>query len=125
MRAKHRRKEESPDRSKPRRDMAGWGWCGPYRCARVIFWLHLVTGVVAGLVIFVMSATGVLLAFERQIVAFAERDVRTVQPPVSGAPRLDLDTLVARARAAVPEGKLSGVMLRADPTAMVSRQLWS
>jgi uncharacterized iron-regulated membrane protein len=86
---------------------------------RIIFWLHLVTGVVAGLIIFVMSATGVLLAFERQIVAFAERNIRTGQPPAPGVSRLDLDTLMARARAATPEGKPSGVMLRADPTAMV------
>ena len=77
------------------------------------------TGVLAGLVIGVMSVTGVLLAFERQIVAFAERDVRIVQPPVPGEPRLALDALVTRARAAVPNGQLSGVVLRADPTAMV------
>jgi uncharacterized iron-regulated membrane protein len=86
---------------------------------QVIFWLHLVTGVLAGLVIGVMSVTGVLLAFERQIVAFAERDVRTVQPPASGESRLALDDLVTKARTVVPEGRLSGVMLRADPTATV------
>jgi uncharacterized iron-regulated membrane protein len=84
-----------------------------------MLWLHLVTGIVAGLVIGVMSVTGVLLAFERQIVVFAERDVRMVQPPVSGGSRLALDDLVTRARAAVPEGRLSGVMLRADPAATV------
>jgi len=86
---------------------------------QIIFWLHLGTGVVAGLVIGVMSVTGVLLAFERQIVASAERDVHTVQPPAAGGSRLDLDVLVTMARTAVPEGRLSGVMLRADPTATV------
>jgi uncharacterized iron-regulated membrane protein len=89
----------------------------PWR--QIIFWLHLGTGVVAGLVIGVMSVTGVLLAFERQIVAFAERDVRTVQPPTSSGSRLDLDALITKARAAVPEGRLSGVILRADPMATV------
>jgi uncharacterized iron-regulated membrane protein len=84
---------------------------------QIIFWLHLVTGVLADLVIGVMSVTGALLAFERQVVAFAERDVRTVQPPISSVARLDLDALIAKARVAVPEGKLSGVTLRADPTA--------
>lgn len=34
---------------------------------KILFWVHLSAGCVAGLVIFVMSVTGVLLAFERQI----------------------------------------------------------
>ena len=119
MRARHRRIKDSTRQEQPEQGY-GWGREGralPLR--QIIFWLHLVTGVVAGLIIFVMSVTGVLLAFERQIVAFAERHVRTVQPPAPGVSRLDLDTLMTRARAAVPEGKPSGVMLRADPTAMV------
>ena len=84
---------------------------------KIIFWLHLTAGVAAGTVILVMSVTGVLLAFERQIVAFAERDTRTVTPPASDAPRLSLDTLVAKAREAVPAGTASGLTLAADPTA--------
>jgi uncharacterized iron-regulated membrane protein len=78
----------------------GYGWVEEVRSVplrQVIFWLHLVTGVLAGLVIGIMSVTGVLLAFERQIVTFAERDVRTVQPPVPGGPRLALDDLATRA----------------------------
>ena len=88
--------------------MQGYRWVEEVRSVpwrRVIFWLHLVTGVLAGLVIGVMSVTGVLLAFERQIIAFAERDIRTVQPPVSGRLRLTLDDLMTGARAAVPEGR--------------------
>ncbi len=34
---------------------------------KILFWSHLVAGVSAGLVILVMSATGVLLAFEKQV----------------------------------------------------------
>jgi uncharacterized iron-regulated membrane protein len=84
---------------------------------KIIFWLHLISGVVAGTVILVMSVTGVLLAFERQIVAFAERDTRTITPPASDAPRLSLDSLVANARKTVPAGAPSGITLSADPTA--------
>ncbi len=40
---------------------------------RFVFWVHLIIGVVAGIVILVMSATGVLLTYERQIVELAER----------------------------------------------------
>jgi uncharacterized iron-regulated membrane protein len=119
MRAKHRRMRENTMQEHPQR---GYGWLEVVRSMQLrqsVFWLHLVTGVVTGLIIFVMSVTGVLLAFERQIVAWAERDVRTVQLPASGAPRLDLDALVAGARATVPEGRPSGVMLRADPTTTV------
>ena len=83
---------------------------------KIIFWLHLTVGFVAGMVILVMSVTGVLLAFERQIVAFAEGDTRTVIPPAPDAPRLSLDTLVAKAREAVPAGTPSGITLAADPT---------
>ena len=53
---------------------------------RLVFWLHLLTGLTAGAVILVMSATGVLLTFEPQIVDFAERDLRTVPPPPVDAP---------------------------------------
>ncbi len=86
------------------------------RLRKFIFWLHLAAGVVAGSVIFVMSVTGVLLAFERQIVAFAERHTRTVQPPTSDAPRLGLDALVSKARESLPEGLPTNVTLSAHPT---------
>lgn len=36
------------------------------------FWFHLISGIVAGLVIFLMAATGVILTYERQFIAAAE-----------------------------------------------------
>jgi uncharacterized iron-regulated membrane protein len=49
-----------------------------------LFWLHLICGCVAGLVILTMSATGVLLMYERQLLANAERGpFRLAQPPAS------------------------------------------
>lgn len=50
---------------------------------RVIFWVHLCIGVTAGAAIFAMSITGVLLALERQIFEFADRDLRTVSYPAT------------------------------------------
>ena len=121
MRIRYRRMAEGTLQERPAQGDGQMreAWSIPLR--QLLFWLHLVTGVVAGLVLVidVMAVTGVLLAFERQIVASAEHDVRTVQPPASGMSRLDLDTLITKARAAVPEGRLIGVMLRADPTATV------
>jgi uncharacterized iron-regulated membrane protein len=84
---------------------------------KLIFWLHLVAGVMAGTVICVMSVTGVILAFERQIVAFAERHAHAAEPPSPGAPRLGPDALLAKALEAAPEGTPSGLILSATPTA--------
>ena len=39
---------------------------------KTIFWLHLITGVVAGVVILIMSVTGVLLMYQKQITAWAD-----------------------------------------------------
>ncbi len=82
---------------------------------KIFFWLHLVAGVVAGVVILIMSATGVALAFEKEIIAWAERDVRRVTPPAD-AKRLPLDELLAKVRAAQPDARPSGVTIYSDPT---------
>lgn len=80
----------------------------------VLFWLHLVAGVVAGTIILVMSVTGVLLTYEKQVVRWA--DMRHLQPLTAPASaHLPVDSLVtlgSAARGAVP----SAVTLRADPT---------
>ena len=86
---------------------------------KIIFWLHLTAGLVAGVIIAVMSATGVALAFEKEIVAWAERDVRRVTP-ASWEP-LPLDELLAKARAAAPaDAKLSAITASRDPGAAVA-----
>ena len=86
---------------------------------KIIFWSHLLAGVIAGVVIFIMSATGVILMYEHQLVEFAERDVRQVVPP-AGAQRLSLDELIAKARAQNPDTPPSGVVLRNETTAAVA-----
>ena len=69
----------------------------------VVFCTHLLAGVTTGAVILFMSVTGVLLAFEPQITEWLERDRRLVTPP-PGAPRLPVETMLARAR----RGRISG-----------------
>lgn len=86
---------------------------------KTFFWLHLIGGVTAGVVILLMSATGVLLAFERQVVAFAERDLRATAADASKAP-LPLSQVIAAASAAAPEGKASNVVVRSDRFAPVT-----
>jgi uncharacterized iron-regulated membrane protein len=75
-----------------------------------LFWIHLAAGVGAGLVIFIMCITGVLLGFERQVLAWADRGgYRSVPPP--GAQRLGVEALLAR----LPEAPAT-LTLRSDPT---------
>lgn len=47
---------------------------------RLLFWVHLGIGVVIGLVIGFLAVTGSILAFQPQIVAFAERNARISSP---------------------------------------------
>lgn len=44
---------------------------------KLLFWLHLSAGCIAGAVILIMSFTGVLLAFERQVNSWADRHYRS------------------------------------------------
>ena len=87
---------------------------------KTLFWLHLTAGTLAGIVILLMSATGVLLAFERQIVSFAERDLRATAADAAKA-SLPLSRIVAAAAAAAPEdAKPSNVLVRSDRLAPVT-----
>ena len=46
---------------------------------KIFFWLHLTAGTMAGIVILIMSVTGVLLMYQRQITAWADWGLR-VEP---------------------------------------------
>ena len=53
----------------------------------LIFWPHLIAGVVAGAIVLIMSVTGVLLTYERQLIAWSDSGFRS-SPPAQGAARL-------------------------------------
>lgn len=89
---------------------------------KIVFWLHLVAGVIAGSVVLVMSVTGVLLAFERQMTEWADRDMR-VSAPEAGVPRMPIDVLIAGVSAAEPRATPSGLTLRSDAAAPVAISL--
>lgn len=84
---------------------------------KTIFWLHLVTGVLAGLVILVMSVTGVLLMYQRQITTWA--DGARVTPPSAGAQRLPIETVLARWNEREPKLP-SSVTISSDPRAAIT-----
>lgn len=83
---------------------------------KFLFWLHLATGVAAGLVILIMSVTGTLLMYERQILEWADRGYRS-GPPGPEAARLPVETLAALAIEARPGARPSSVTLQSDPEA--------
>lgn len=60
----------------------------------VIFWLHLTIGCVAGVVILIMSVTGVLLAYERQIENWANAPYG-MEGRATGAAPAPLDSILA------------------------------
>ena len=85
---------------------------------KAVFWCHLVTGVFVGLVVLIMSVTGVLLTYEKQMLAWADARAVTVPAPAAGAQRLPVDELMRRVRAAEP-GKATAVTWRAGESTPV------
>jgi uncharacterized iron-regulated membrane protein len=83
---------------------------------KIIFWCHLTVGSIAGVVILTMCVTGVLLAFERQVISFAERGVR-VNVPATGS-RLPLEALLDNAHAVSPNPPMS-IAWKSDPSTPV------
>jgi len=80
---------------------------------RILFWAHLACGVAAGLLILLMSVTGVLLAYERQIMESAAQGNRLEAELAT--PRLDADTLAGAAQSKLPEGARITLVFEADP----------
>ncbi|MGE0392673.1 MAG: PepSY-associated TM helix domain-containing protein [Vicinamibacterales bacterium] len=75
----------------------------------VVFWSHLTIALVAGVVIFVMCVTGALLAFEKQLVAWTERDFRST--PIEGRAALPVAALEARVVEQMPGFAATGLSL--------------
>jgi uncharacterized iron-regulated membrane protein len=65
---------------------------------KLLFWPHLICGCLAGAVILVMSATGVLLTYERQILDWADLRALKPAPTAPGSPRLSPEELISKVR---------------------------
>ena len=88
------------------------------RIRKLFFWLHLVAGVVAGVIIFTMAVTGTLLTYERQMVDWANRSLHST--PAADAARLPIGQVLARAAESQNGTAPSGATWRADNTAPVT-----
>jgi len=84
---------------------------------KAVFWLHLVGGCLAGLVILILSVTGILLAYERQIITWLDRDFR-IESASRNSARVPPGTLMS-AVAGRYETAPSAATLRSDPAAPV------
>lgn len=93
------------------------------RFRQTLFWVHLVAGLIAGLSIAIMCFTGTVLAFEKQLVSWSERDARRVPAPAENQTRLPLDTLLERVRAAHPDATPASIVVSADPREAVAVSL--
>ena len=80
------------------------------------FWLHLTVGVAAGMVVLIMSITGVALTYEKQMLEWADRGAWTA-PSSGDARHLSPETLLAKVAEAHPASPPTGVTLRANPAA--------
>lgn len=81
---------------------------------KIVFWTHLIAGVVAGVIILKMAVTGALIAFEPQILSYAESHLRKVTPPAAEAKRLSAQELLKRASAYRQNAKPTGLTMEAD-----------
>ena len=81
----------------------------------VLFWVHLAVGAAAGVVIFIMSVTGVALTYEKQVIEWA--DLGEWSAPADAGTHLPPETLIAAAAAARPEKPVVGLTLRSDAAA--------
>ena len=64
-----------------------------------------------------MCFTGTVLAFEKQLIAWSQRDTRRVAPPTEGTPRLTIEQLQATLREAQPEARATTIVLQNDSRA--------
>ncbi len=84
---------------------------------KLLFWPHLVAGLLAGLIIFLLCLTGLVLVFERPVVAWADDSKQGTVP--AGAPRLTVEALVANAQRAQGQERPSAITVFSDPASAV------
>ena len=80
---------------------------------KAVFWTHLGAGVTACLVIVMMSVTGALLTYERQLREWADRGTFELTDP--GEQPLSVDALLAATLADNPDASFSSIGIHSRP----------
>jgi uncharacterized iron-regulated membrane protein len=86
----------------------------------VLFWCHLAAGLFAGVVVFIMSITGVILTYEKQMLAWSDRRAAAIERPAAGTPRVPIDTVIERVGLSVPAATVTTITRRNDPQAPIT-----
>jgi len=81
---------------------------------KVIFWLHLTGGIAAGILVLIMSLTGVALTYQKQMTTWADKRIHRVEPPADQAP-LSAELLLRKLEEARPSVIPASVTLSSDP----------
>lgn len=69
---------------------------------QALFWVHLAVGACVAAIVIIMSATGVLLTYQKQLTLWADTRGLRAAPPAGVTHALPADSLLARVRAVVP-----------------------
>lgn len=85
----------------------------PIRTA--IFWIHLAAGLAAGVVIFIMSVTGIAIAFEEEILAWRDHEVKYIATSDAGGAPLAMAELVRRVEAEHAGKKVASMGIFREP----------
>lgn len=93
------------------------------RFRKILFWVHFAAGITAGVVIFIMSISGLLLSYERQIVAWADNRP-PVNVPAANPQRLAQQKLLSTVLGALPAGlSITRLTINAEPRAPLTVSL--
>jgi uncharacterized iron-regulated membrane protein len=85
---------------------------------KILFLVHLTVGATVATVVVIMSVTGVLLTYQKQMTAWADRRAAQAGPPTPGASALPVETVLERASAAAGDVP-TAVTVRSRPDAPV------
>ena len=84
----------------------------------VLFWIHLAAGLFAGLIILIMSVTGVALTYERQLVRWTTSHLRSTHPSPGALP-MDTAVLLREVASRYPSLTVTGLTRRSGPDGAV------
>ncbi len=82
---------------------------------RLIFWTHLAIGLFVGIVVLIMSVTGVILTYDLQLTDWANGDYR--RTPAEGETPLPVEAIVERLAEARDGQRPASISFRNDPAA--------
>ena len=81
---------------------------------KFIFWPHLIAGVLAGVIVLIMSVTGVLLTYERQLIAWSDSHFQTTITE-RYPQRASVAAVLQNLKAAHPDAQPATVTFAKDP----------